>query len=52
MDPFTKTIVIKLGLVVRGFLAVGVIVALLYGAAQYGKPQHALTLSTIPPPLS
>jgi len=52
VDPFVKTIVIKSGLVVLGFLSVGVVVALFYGAAQYGKLQHAMALSMIPPPLA
>jgi hypothetical protein len=51
MDPFVKTIVIRSGLIALGFLAVGAVVALLYAAAQYGKLQHAMTLSMIPPPL-
>lgn len=50
MDPFFKTIVTQSGLIVLGFLAVGIVVALLYGASRYGKLQHAMTLNMIPPP--
>jgi hypothetical protein len=52
MDPFVKTIINQSGLIVLGFLAAGIVIALIYGGAQYGKLQHALTLNMIPPPLA
>jgi hypothetical protein len=51
LDPFVKTIVTQSGLIVLGFLAVGAAIAMIYGVAQYGKLQYALTLDLIPPPL-
>jgi hypothetical protein len=52
MDPFIATIVKQSALVVLGFATAGLLVALAYGLYQYSQLQHALTLNTVPAPLS
>lgn len=52
MDPFISTI-IKESLMIFAVIAVlGFLVALGYGALQYGKLQHAMTLNMVPSPLT
>ena len=51
MDPFVATIVKKSALVVAGFAATGLLIALAYGLYQYSQLQHSLTLKMVPSPL-
>jgi hypothetical protein len=51
VDPFVATIVKQSALVVAGFAAAGLLVALAYGLYQYSQLQHALTLNMAPVPL-
>jgi hypothetical protein len=48
MDPFVATIIKQSGVVVAGFLGVGLLVALAFGLYSYLQLQHALTLNSIP----
>jgi hypothetical protein len=52
MDPFVATIIKKSALIAGGFLLAGVVVALVYGIAQYSNLQYAMTLNVVPPQLS
>lgn len=45
MDPFVLTIIKQAAL---AGVAIGAVVALVYGFVQYSKLQHALTLNMLP----
>lgn len=49
MDPFVATIVKQSALIAGGFLAAGLLVAVIYGLSQYGELQYAMTLNMAPP---
>lgn len=48
MDPFVTTIVKKSALIAGGFLMAGIMVALIYGMAQYSNLQYTMTLKMVP----
>jgi hypothetical protein len=52
MDPFVATIVKQSALIAGGFLATGLLVAVVYGLFRYAQLQHAMTLNIVPSQLS
>ena len=52
MDPYVATIVKKSAFIAGGFVLAGIVVALLYGMAQYSNLQYAMTLNVMPGQLS
>ena len=52
MSPYVETIVKQSAVVLGGFAAAGLLVAIVYGLYQYTQLQHALTLNMVPQQLS
>jgi hypothetical protein len=51
MDPYVATIVKECAMIAGAFLAAGLLVALVYGLAQYSSLQYTKTLNMVPPQL-
>lgn len=49
MDPYIVTILKEAGLLLLGFAAAGLAVAMAYGLYRYADLKHAMTLTMVPP---
>jgi hypothetical protein len=52
IDPYFVTILKEAGLLLLGFTAAGLVVAMIYGLYRYADLKHAMTLAMVPPQIA